>query len=987
MTGPGSSVPGIPRDDLVTAGKHDDMSCSRSTMRHLTMPGRSGIRSRYGVLCLIAVYCLALVGGAPAGNAPASPAVPHGGATFDLQCMFPEQMLSPATGKTDTFMNLEVRNTGDRKGEVSLSVHPQSAYIKAEVRPGKVTPGGEKNAAKCRVDVRANQGTPDGTVCWIKVTGNRRAEKHRIWLKVTSLTSKPKIELSRGFPFTGQGHLDPELQAYVGRPLKWNISAKNYGGGEDTYRLSSNADFPCRVEFLDPQGKRINRIKRQGLTRNLLFPKPAELKVSIKPLGELPKNEPREVRLMLGPGERTGEVSEIKVQVVNPGMLFCVNDIVGLRPHPHQVMPGETTAFVFHLTNIDSRKTDINVSTPGSTEGWTVVCEGEPVVMLKPGETSDFTLNVTAPGESKTGQSYSLEVRARSSAGRSEQVTVAAEVTDVRNVYCWSIDSMDPEYLYMNRAGTGRGKDGDWLMPNTRAFMEQGANFKNARVYLPSATDMNHTNALAGTYTGTQGIYMVGGTYRGFSEHDEVLSGPNTMDLMLFGSDGKPVERMFEVAKRNTGGKALCGFWSNKNWLAELEGERSVDIVGHSERWPLFFKPPYKYRAAGDPRTDRNPGDPLSGSFKVAFHSNNFKSIMIPTLLGQFDLYFGLRVLSIPLSIFFGKTPGMHAEDRYIAESFFRSIKEEDPDVSYINIADLDNTGHFTGASWPLDEWVKNGTGELSDDRNKYSPFVLREDGLDIAREADVLFGDFIDLLKDRGVYDNSTIVVLSDHGMENMKDPRKGYTFIDLREILRKHGYLRHEDYNESGGTEINLIWGDDSKKLDSIERVLEGYTVDDRELGRVHPLTVINRREMAKGVDFGKAGKVRPGELYSEYWINHPGGETGERWPDLFVFPLYNYQVAAHGDVMSTGINAVGINMGINVPDTVKVGLPGAHGGLQTTRIPLIFKAPAGYEGYPTGSEYPGEVEVGDIAPTIYQIMGWPSPRCVDGKPLPQP
>jgi len=45
-------------------------------------------------------------------------------------------------------------------------------------------------------------------------------------------------------------------------------------------------------------------------------------------------------------------------------------------------------------------------------------------------------------------------------------------------------------------------------------------------VYLPSATDMNHTNALAGTYTGTQGLYMVGGTFRGFTEHDEVISAP-----------------------------------------------------------------------------------------------------------------------------------------------------------------------------------------------------------------------------------------------------------------------------------------------------------------------------------------------------------------------------------------------------------------------------------------------------------------------------
>jgi bisphosphoglycerate-independent phosphoglycerate mutase (AlkP superfamily) len=53
----------------------------------------------------------------------------------------------------------------------------------------------------------------------------------------------------------------------------------------------------------------------------------------------------------------------------------------------------------------------------------------------------------------------------------------------------------------------------------------------------------------------------------------------------------------------------------------------------------------------------------------------------------------------------------------------------------------------------------------------------------------------------------------------------------------------------------------------------------------------------------------------------------------------------------------------------------------------MPLLLKVPAGYEGYKGGSEFKGEIEVGDIAPTIYRIMGWEAPGCVDGKPLPSP
>ena len=524
-------------------------------------------------------------------------------------------------------------------------------------------------------------------------------------------------------------------------------------------------------------------------------------------------------------------------------------------------------------------------------------------------------------------------------------------------------------------------------MPNMHAFMKDSVDYKNSRVYLPSATDMNHTNALVGAYTGTDGVYMVGGTYIDFTKHNEVIAGPNTMSLMRYGPDGKPIQRVYEVAKNATGGKALCGFWSNKNWLADLEGERTVDIVGQSERWPLFFKPPWKYTNAGDPRTDNNPNDRMSASARCIFHSNNNAAMTIPTILGQFDVVFGMTMLAMPITLLFAKTPGMHAEDRYITDSFFSSIVEEDPDVSYVNIGDLDNTGHFTGASWPQDEWTTSNSSDLSKDENKYSPYMRREECLDICREADVLFGDFVKLLKERGVYNNSTIVFLSDHGMENMKDPKKGYELIDLRKILREHGLIYKEDYFESGGTEINFIWCKDPKKLAAIDKILEEYTVDDKELGKVKPLTVINRQEMKDGKDFGKAGRVRPMELYSQYWINHPNEPNGQKWPDLFIFPLYNYQVAAHGDILASGINAVGFNLGINVPESVIIGMPAAHGGLQTSYQPLLLKVPAGYEGYRGGSEYTGEVEVGDIAPTIYRIMGWEAPGCVDGKPLPSP
>jgi hypothetical protein len=194
------------------------------------------------------------------------------------------------------------------------------------------------------------------------------------------------------------------------------------------------------------------------------------------------------------------------------------------------------------------------------------------------------------------------------------------------------------------------------------------------------------------------------------------------------------------------------------------------------------------------------------------------------------------------------------------------------------------------------------------------------------------------------------------------------------------------NEDYRENGGAG-SFLWASDPAKAAQIEQVLENYSIYDTELGRyVYPLQVVNRQEMIDGVDFGAFGRVKPKELYSDYWVNHPGGPKGQLWADLFIFPIYHYNICIHGQSLATGFNPIGITLG-NMPDSVALGYPAGHGGLTTADIPIVFKAPKGWPGYIPRSEYGDEVEIGDIAPTIYQIMGWEAPKCVDGKPLPNP
>jgi hypothetical protein len=956
--------------------------CTRQAKRAFRRAKTCAIVASLLALCIAVIPLGSAAAATSRKTAPKKAKLTAGGATFDLFSMFPKQMLAPSAGATFTFMFLDTRNIVDSTEVVSLSAQCDSSYFSACIFPCKVAPQGANGTACSFVFVNCRADTPDGTVCWIKVTGKRGTEQHHVWLEVTALASKPQLDKSSGDLGTGQGYKDPDLLPFAGKPLVWNVGATNHGFLEDTYPLGCESDFPCSVRFLDSAGNPITSVKVRGLTRNYLYPTAVNFKAEVTPTGPLPKNQPLNVRFVLGPGAFSSGVSKLPVQVIDAGSLFCVNDTGGWKPRAHQVMAGEATSFLLHASNRGTTPADFSLTVSGGAPGWDVGLDHPLLNALQPGETREATLTVKAPAGAGIGTRLDLGVHAASSLGATDDVAVATEVTNVRNVYYWSIDSMDPSYLYMNRAGTGPGSDGDWLMPNIHAFLSDCVDYTSARDYLPSATDMNHTNALAGTYSGTSGIYTVGGGYAGFDQHDDVLAIPNTVDLMRYGPDGKPLERIYEVAKKETGGKSLNEFVTNKNWLGELEAGRNVDILCHSEKFPLFFPGPYKY-TAGDPKSDTDPWDPLSGPFTAAIYSDITREVTIPTLLGQFNFLIGLGISLLPVEQYFGMAPGAHAEDRYLNSEYMRTVIEEDPDVSYMNIADLDNTGHVTGASWDFSEWDTKGTPQVWDDVSKYNPWMRRDECLDIERENDLQFADFMNLLKTRGVYDNSIIVLFSDHSMENLKDPGKGFQVIDLRQVLRAGGFVYNEDFRESGGAG-SFVWSADPSKTAAMELALRNYTVNDPLEGVVHPFIVVNRQEMKDGKDFGALGKILPMELYSEWWINHP--EAGQLWPDLFVFQTNHYDLVIHGNMLATGFNPVGMSLG-NLPDSVQIGFPATHGGLTTDQIPLVFKAPKGWPGFTPGAVVSSAVRIGDITPTIYQIMGWAAPACVNGTPLPKP
>jgi len=86
-------------------------------------------------------------------------------------------------------------------------------------------------------------------------------------------------------------------------------------------------------------------------------------------------------------------------------------------------------------------------------------------------------------------------------------------------------------------------------MPNINAFLKKSLWYKNARSFLPAATDMNHLNALAGTSSGQSGIISVWAQPTGWDENGDAVI---TRTSMSFARDdkGRPVDTLFMAWKR-----------------------------------------------------------------------------------------------------------------------------------------------------------------------------------------------------------------------------------------------------------------------------------------------------------------------------------------------------------------------------------------------------------------------------------------------------
>ena len=131
-----------------------------------------------------------------------------------------------------------------------------------------------------------------------------------------------------------------------------------------------------------------------------------------------------------------------------------------------------------------------------------------------------------------------------------------------------AIDALHPKYFELDAKGLPGGSEGNWLMPNIHAFLKKSLWYRNAKSYLPAATDMNHLNVLAGTSSAQTGIISVWAQPTGWDENGEAII---TRTSMSFARDdkGRPVDTLFHAWKRRWPDSKTM-LITGKEWVGEM---------------------------------------------------------------------------------------------------------------------------------------------------------------------------------------------------------------------------------------------------------------------------------------------------------------------------------------------------------------------------------------------------------------------------------
>lgn len=550
------------------------------------------------------------------------------------------------------------------------------------------------------------------------------------------------------------------------------------------------------------------------------------------------------------------------------------------------------------------------------------------------------------------------------SMGKNRGAAHAAEATPPKVVIV-TIDSLDPRYLELKRNGERGGYPGNRLMPNVVDFLEEGSWFTDALCHMPSATDMNHVNAVAGTHTGENAINFV--SFQFFDWNRDGTPNMKAPSLSFArDSDGTPTDTLFAAWKRKWPGSRTF-YASGKSWVADifnvpgsgvdrfLTGPNHPDYVSAPPEGHKFYDPPT------DPDRDTDPES---------------------------------RTQKLWSKIAFERTPEAFPPDEWLVASTLKMLARERPDFGVVLMAQTDDLQHGLGTAHTPEEfeniWMPL-EGRVS--ASVYNREVVREAVLDGMRDVDEQFGKLIRGIRGTAGYEDALIVLYSDHGHITHRNAD------NLSEIFVKSQFDANE-YNRLTNTDIVWVLDQAGLLTDRMREFKDWCPITATSFGAIHfkSLTLLGRRRKAyaakralmnhrvwdkytrrmvcpwwvldmNDMKNGLAGVAAPGELYNAYYaVNNQSGSL--HWPDLYILMKDKWQLPT--------IAGYAANIGMPLPEWLTNWLApvnlflGGHGSTDTQDVIMAFQGPGVASGRRISAPAGQEHRLSDIAVTLAEMYG---------------
>jgi predicted AlkP superfamily pyrophosphatase or phosphodiesterase len=541
-----------------------------------------------------------------------------------------------------------------------------------------------------------------------------------------------------------------------------------------------------------------------------------------------------------------------------------------------------------------------------------------------------------------------------------------------------AIDALHPKYFELDAKGMPGGREGNWLMPNIHAFLKKSLWYKNAKAYLPAATDMNHLNALAGTSSAQSGIISVWAQPTGWDENGEAII---TRTSMSFARDdkGRPVDTLFNAWKRHWPNSKTM-LITGKEWVGEMfrgngSASSGVDILVTGPNHPDYLKPPQRESLA-DPHTDSDMAcDPESTHLGFFGGSMRPSNVMTRLYTGQGSL------LTLQMEHFANHFP----HDSWIVDSTLEIFKRDKPDMAYILLAQCDDAGHAIGCAWDPSEFINvtppyeppqgcenKPEYQLVSSRNK---LLFKEAILDVIRDVDIQFGRLMAGLQKQDVLDKAKVILLSDHSAVNhlYTEDFSSTDCVGILEsagIIAKRGLLeKKEMYAFSVSSYGVLYWRKNKEKVSKAKALLLAHQALNPQTGKKEcPWWVLDRSDMKKGLK----GVCLPGELYHTYYVDVDKEKT-VIWPDLIILAKNGWQIPVYnGQIPNVGIKAPTWSPPWRVYN-------GGHGSVDTLPIVAAISIPGGKTGI-----HDRPIRIADLGITAAALSGLKLKSTTIGKDL---